>query len=193
LSFSVWANSVSGLERGVVHLGATGLSAGSWGFTVLDTSMRFGAWVNGAPSLVWVYATATADITNGFWKHISVTRKQSNGEIKLYINGTLEDTVTGPTGTMSAIQATKDMIIASYANKNSWIGNFDEPRVSNAIRSADWIKTQYNNQSATSTFYGIGGENNVPIPRSATTPAVKVYGTGSDNPGVKVRGGVIFR
>jgi len=40
----------------------------------------------------------------------------------------------------------------------NWIGWLDEVRVSSSVRSADWIKTEYNNQSATSTFYTIGSE-----------------------------------
>lgn len=37
-------------------------------------------------------------------------------------------------------------------------GVLDEVRISNISRSADWITTEYNNQSATSTFYTISAE-----------------------------------
>jgi hypothetical protein len=36
--------------------------------------------------------------------------------------------------------------------------NLDELRVSNAKRSADWITTEYNNESSPSTFYTMGSE-----------------------------------
>ena len=39
-----------------------------------------------------------------------------------------------------------------------WNGNLDELRLSTSIRSADWIKTEYNNQSSPSTFLTIGAE-----------------------------------
>jgi hypothetical protein len=32
----------------------------------------------------------------------------------------------------------------------------DETRLSNVVRSAGWIATEYNNQSNPSAFYGIG-------------------------------------
>ena len=32
-------------------------------------------------------------------------------------------------------------------------GSLDEVRVSNNVRSADWIRTEFNNQSSPSTFY----------------------------------------
>jgi hypothetical protein len=35
-------------------------------------------------------------------------------------------------------------------------GGQDEIRVSNVIRSSDWIKTEYNNQNSPTTFFGVG-------------------------------------
>jgi hypothetical protein len=37
-------------------------------------------------------------------------------------------------------------------------GALDEVRISNVVRSADWIATEYNNQSSPSTFYAVGNE-----------------------------------
>jgi hypothetical protein len=39
------------------------------------------------------------------------------------------------------------------------LGTLDEIRVSNAVRSADWIATEYNNQSSPGTFYTLGSES----------------------------------
>jgi hypothetical protein len=39
------------------------------------------------------------------------------------------------------------------------LGSLDEVRVSNAVRSADWIATEYNNQSSPATFYTLGSES----------------------------------
>ncbi len=56
--------------------------------------------------------------------------------------------------------------------------------VSKSIRSADWINTEYNNQSATSTFYTIGSENcpvtcsvSLKYKKPITIQASKVGGT----------------
>ncbi|MDO8496173.1 MAG: DUF2341 domain-containing protein, partial [bacterium] len=38
-----------------------------------------------------------------------------------------------------------------------WNGKFDEVRISDVVRSADWIKTEYNNQSKPRLFYAVGG------------------------------------
>jgi hypothetical protein len=46
---------------------------------------------------------------------------------------------------------------------------FDELRLSNTVRSADWISTGYNNQSSPGTFYGLGSETPVPVPITVTS------------------------
>jgi hypothetical protein len=40
-------------------------------------------------------------------------------------------------------------------------GNLDEVRISNTNRSASWIKTEFNNQTAPTSFYLLGGEVSV--------------------------------
>ena len=41
--------------------------------------------------------------------------------------------------------------------------------ISSVARSADWISTTYNNQSAPGTFYTIGSEQSVPTPTPTPT------------------------
>ena len=49
-------------------------------------------------------------------------------------------------------------------------GALDEVRISNIVRSAAWISTEYNNQSSPSTFYSVSSDR-VPHPRrSSSTP-----------------------
>lgn len=40
-------------------------------------------------------------------------------------------------------------------NARNWAGSLDEFRIANVIRSADWILTEFNNQSSPSTFYSV--------------------------------------
>ena len=46
-----------------------------------------------------------------------------------------------------------------YIDAPDFAGVFDEYRIDSTARSADWIKTEYNNQSAPATFYSISGES----------------------------------
>jgi hypothetical protein len=44
----------------------------------------------------------------------------------------------------------RDDVTYAYMN-----GGLDEVRISNIVRSAAWISTEYNNQSSPSTFYSV--------------------------------------
>ncbi|HEY2470684.1 MAG TPA: DUF2341 domain-containing protein, partial [Terracidiphilus sp.] len=49
-------------------------------------------------------------------------------------------------------------------------GSVDEVRISSGVRSADWVATEFNNESSPSTFYSISPEN-----ISITPPAATLY------------------
>jgi hypothetical protein len=75
-----------------------------------------------------------------------------------YYDGTVLATATTPaaqTGTPSRIY------FSTYDGTNErWNGRIDEVRISNIVRSAGWIATEYRNQNAPGTFYTIGAEQN---------------------------------
>ena len=98
-----------------------------------------------------VSAGAT-NATDGSWHYITVTRVQ-NGTNNIYIDGVSQDTdpaantAIDPVGNIN-IGRREDGDVDRYFG-----GNLDEIRISNTERTADWIKTSYNNQSDPSTFY----------------------------------------
>ena len=101
--------------------------------------------------------------------HIAAT--YSGASVKIHVNGT-EEASTSSSITLEDLSF--DVLIGkSYGTRGSTFGSgsgselfnglIDEVRISDIERSADWIKTSYNNQSDPSTFYVIGGEaENVP-------------------------------
>ena len=53
-------------------------------------------------------------------------------------------------------------LIGKHADGNTnydFDGTIDEVRVSNSIRSAGWVLTEYNNQNSPSTFYSVSSES----------------------------------
>ncbi len=80
----------------------------------------------------------------------------------MYLNGTQNN---GATNNFNfAGTATGNFTGATWrlANNAQW-PNFsnvilDEVRVSNTVRSAGWIRTEYNNQNAPASFYSVGPE-----------------------------------
>jgi len=78
-------------------------------------------------------------------------------DVKAYVNGQLDYTEL-MSGSIDD-SATDDLIIGAFSSPAGYFdGIIDEVRISNIARSADWIKTCYNNQSSPSTFHSVGSE-----------------------------------
>jgi hypothetical protein len=94
-----------------------------------------------------------------------LTYDNSTGTLFGYVNGTVDGSVsTTPQDLRNAPASTyigNDAVNAGFF----WNGSLDEIRISSVPRSADWITTEYNNQSSPSTFETLGIEvTNTPIP-----------------------------
>jgi hypothetical protein len=88
------------------------------------------------------------------WVHIAVTFSRPNGII--YINGS--ENSSGTVDRSIPITTNHLTIGNNNLHSRSFDGIIDEVRISDIARSADWIKTSYNNQSLPSTFYSVGSE-----------------------------------
>jgi YD repeat-containing protein len=106
---------------------------------------------------VSIFDSPASTLTVGSWQHVVVTWSQPN-TVTISVNGTAKTvtiaqdqnvTSTGPSSTVVQIGSPSDGV------GNHFDGLIDEVRMSNVVRSADWIKTEYNNQSSPSTFYTI--------------------------------------
>jgi len=64
-----------------------------------------------------------------------------------------------PGGTFTLCEASG----GAGSNSNGYL---DEVRVSNVVRTADWIATEYNNQNSPATFYSLSPEQDVVVPAS---------------------------
>ena len=85
------------------------------------------------------------------WTHVVFTGSGSN--IYLYLNGVQNTSA-------SAAWYTANGNVFTGKRSDDYFGSnqmyLDEVRISKASRSADWIQTEYNNQSSPSTFYQVG-------------------------------------
>jgi RHS repeat-associated protein len=92
---------------------------------------------------------------------------------QLYVDGAAVATTNG--GQTPAITNTEFKIggIPTVAFCCALSGSVDEVRVSSGMRSADWVATEYNNESSPSTFYTMNSEIGQPAALPAT---VNLYG-----------------
>ncbi|MGC1830933.1 MAG: IPT/TIG domain-containing protein [Candidatus Acidiferrales bacterium] len=116
---------------------------------------------------------SSVSVPVGSWTYI-VGTSDSSGDLKLYVNGVLN-------GTSSQTFFNLDSLARPYTlgghpvySGFNFNGTIDEARVSNIARSADWIATEYSNQSNPATFYSVGspsGPSNPVLVSIAVTPA----------------------
>lgn len=126
-------------------------------------------------------AVATPDnsITLNTWTHVAFTADGSS--YKIYING-VSQTLTVLSFTNSGrwfntVPKTTGLYRIGYCNGGSTVyanSRYDDIKLSNTARSSDWIKTEYNNQSATSTFYSISSESTASVPVLTTDAPTSV-------------------
>jgi RHS repeat-associated protein len=91
-------------------------------------------------------------INNGVWHYLTATIDVSN-TLRFYLDGSQYGTTT----TSSITADTTDPLVIGGFGGNAGGGLLTEARVSNTVRSADWIATEYNNQSSPASFYRMGG------------------------------------
>lgn len=98
----------------------------------------------------------TATLSTGTWYYVTMTYDSTNGLIG-YVNATQDATVSA-NGNASATAAAIATGYERFSSGKLWNGTVDEARVATVARSADWITTEYNNQSSPSTFETLGSE-----------------------------------
>jgi Tfp pilus assembly protein FimT len=91
----------------------------------------------------------------------AIVVSRSGSTMFVYING-VQDGNVGTDGTAYTQSCT--FMIGADSNSNCLPGGnymsgmLDEMRVSNIARSANWVKTEYNNQNSPATFYSIAAQ-----------------------------------
>lgn len=127
---------------------------------------------------------STGPTLAGNWHYVAYTYGDTVNSQKFYVDGvavgsgTVSNSISWTGGTATRLGEHTGGNIAAFD------GRIDEARVSNTARSADWILTEYRNQSSPGTFYTYGGLESYDG---------RVNSSGTTMPAVEVRGGVKFR
>ena len=96
---------------------------------------------------------SASSLAMGNWDHLVGTYDGSH--LRIYVNGALDNSLAE---TGSILGTSQDVVIGTdpFSSGETFNGNVDEVRVSNSVRSADWIATEYTNQAFPSAFYSVG-------------------------------------
>jgi hypothetical protein len=103
-------------------------------------------------------ATSSTTISTGTWVYLTITYAATTAP-QIYINGSQVAYSSRSAG--SGTDATPSGGVGLGVNgRNTYAGNLngvlDEMRIASVVLTANWIQTEYNNQSSPSTFYTIG-------------------------------------
>ena len=112
-------------------------------------------WKGGGTADAVSFAADTIPINT--WTNIGMTWDDNANELKAYINGAQASSTVTITGTWDG---TMDIatIGATDTTSNYSAGHIDEVRISDSVRTDEWIATSYNNQNSPATFYALGSE-----------------------------------
>lgn len=130
---------------------------------------------------VWAGGTT---IVAGSTYHVAVTydRSSTANAPVIYLNGSSDSAsqISAPSGTV-ADDSAKDLYIAeTVLGSGDYSGVMDEVRLSDTLRSADWIQTEYNNQNSPSTFYSIGSEAS-PVYNTSGSVTSSIFDSGQSS------------
>ena len=134
--------------------------------------------------------SANQGMSTGIWYHMAATWDGTTGTsgYTIYLNGVdvgslTEEWISGdPDGIYDSGEPMYIGDCPSWGGEE-FDGLIDEVRVSNTVRSAGWIETEYNNQSDVENFLSFGAEVCVPKP---------VERSGGENIKTRIKGGVKF-
>lgn len=154
VTFSLWAYPTN-LTSGRYLMYKDGAYSLSYGDSMCGTG-KFGISIHGVTTRIWACSPTTSSLNN--WYHITGSASP-NGQIKIYIDGVLKNSVSFPyatTGVSNSKLTYGDYSGGGYA----FSGIIDEPKIYNYQLSDEQVKQDYNQGSAISfgsTTQNIGG------------------------------------
>jgi hypothetical protein len=160
-SLSWWVKPAFAQNDGTSHALGLHINNGNLFSTLkyTDNTIYMG-WYNGSEGRVAV-ANANYTLTQNAWNKFDLTWDSAAPATKLYLNGSQigSTNTTNATWNTAGSGAEYGHDGGSGASLNS--GLIDETQLSDTVKTANWITTEYNNQNAPNTFWTMGSESAV--------------------------------
>ncbi len=157
VSMSAWINP-TGVDGEQVIMsfsigGSPGTSNSRLTLRLDDDALVVGGASTDSPLDFYVKSQLAGTIVEDEWTHVVGQVNYATDEIKIFINGAEVATVGGVswanTQTPATPSSNSSMGAEAHGSGNHFGGKLDEVRIYSALHSADWLKTEYNNQSST--------------------------------------------
>lgn len=95
--------------------------------------------------------TGKRPVPLGEWSHIVHTYEK--GDSRIYVNGVLDSAAQRASQPLN-IRSPARLWIGGWYHNYNFVGDIDEVRISNVVRSPDWIRLQFENQKPNQTLVG---------------------------------------
>ncbi|MCI0854579.1 MAG: DUF2341 domain-containing protein, partial [Chloroflexi bacterium] len=156
-----WAIGAIPIKPAAAALGDQMTFMSKWGGSGTDRSYRFEVETDATLTLLLgggtINISGTTVMNTDTWYYAAVTVSQSSDEVRLYLDGSEEDSDLAVTNALG--NSTYSFNLGRRDDGSQWFdGNIDEARVSSTIRSAGWLSTGFNNQDSPSSFYNVGAQ-----------------------------------
>jgi hypothetical protein len=150
---SAWVNATSFPNSYNVVTGAA-VGGGQDCLLGVKSTGKLAVYIGGLGSVNYD-GTGSHTLSSGTWYYLSATYDSTNGLVG-YVNAASDGTHAAGGSTLSWLET--EIGQDSVTSGRFWNGKIDEVRYSTLARSANWITTEYNNQSAPGTFETLGTE-----------------------------------
>jgi hypothetical protein len=131
---------------GLIWSGAAGATSNFFLLALLDTRLAF--------RIGTANVTSNGDVVTGDWVHVAVTRTRSSGEVAIFINGSVDNTAT--MGTSSLTDNPAIVIGTNLLDKWYYTGLIDEVQIYNKALTEEeiWALTSPPTASMPQPSYG---------------------------------------
>ena len=117
-------------------------SANDFGISLMGTNAAFGV---GNPDTT---ISTTSGISDGLWHHVTATRDAASGQMKLYLDGSLQTSTTGPTGTKAAAPNLRIGALQTLVAGSFLAGTMDDVQIFSRVFSAGEVPMLMNHPPA---------------------------------------------
>ena len=125
-------------------------SGGTTGWEVFTATSDTRVYLKGSGA-TQRYKTAVTSWSASNWHYVSAGF-HSDGSLSLQVDG-VNKSFSGTQTVESVVTSTHDLLLGDAPHTSTeWNGAFDEVRISNVVRSADWAKAEYDNQKSSQTW-----------------------------------------